>query len=353
MESQDERRQFLKGLLSVSGILAGSALSYKKKDLFRLGKMSEAGAKPATSTGKRMKKIAIEEHYYSEEYLKFLRTQEWYKNLGKAGADLETVSNLGEGRIQDMDTGGIDMQVLSLSYPYVEFFEPSDGIAIAKVVNDELRQAVKRYPERFAGFAALATQASPDAAAEELERAVKKLGLVGAMVTGGVTGRYFDDQKYWVIFEAAEKLNVPIYLHGKGPSPYPSGDSEGVARGWDCDTLDHIVRLISSGVFEKYPGLKIIIGHGGESMPFWLYRYRHGELMQSFKNHFYVTTSGQFWDTLLKFLIDVMGPDRVLFAVDYPYESNEEASRFIDSAPISDVDREKICHLNAEKILRV
>lgn len=353
MKSQHERRLFLKGLLSLSGFLAGSALSSKGNNMFKLGKISTAAAQGVIPAGKKVKKIAIEEHYYSEEYLKFLRSQEWYKNLGKAGADLDTVRNLGEGRIKDMDEGGIDMQVLSLSYPYVEFFEPSDGIAIAKVVNDELSEAVKQYPERFAGFAALATQASPDAAAEELERAVKKLGLVGAMVTGGVTGRYFDDQKYWVIFETAEKLNVPLYLHGKGPSPYPSGEQSGVARGWDCDTLDHIVRLINSGVFKKYPGVKIIIGHGGESMPFWLWRYRHGELMQAFKDNFYVTTSGQFWDTLLKFLIDVMGADKVLFAVDYPYESNKDAAVFMDSAPISDAAREKICHVNAEKLLGI
>lgn len=361
MKKRNQRRLFFKKIFSLLAFSAGSVLSSRDRNSFKFGELSLTKTYAMGSTDNRVKKIAIEEHCYTEGYMKFLRTQNWYQNLGQGAAPVETVLDLGEGRIKDMDDGGIDMQVLSLSFPYIEFFDPSDGIAMAKVVNDEISEAVKRYPKRFAGFATLATQASPNAAAEELERAVTKLGMVGTMVTMGPSGRYLSDQKYWVILEMAEKLDVPIYIHGKGPNPTLSGRGNAMGgSSMDGEGVAHCTSLINSGVFDKYPNLKLIIGHGGESMPFWL--ARHGgsksmngrkSLMQSFQDYFYVTTSGQFWHPLLQFLIAVMGSDRVLFAVDYPYESNIEASQFIESAPISKTDKEKICHLNAERLLKL
>ena len=361
MEEQNQRRFFLKKIFSLLAFSAGSVLSLKNEPGFKIRNLSLTKAHGMDSTGKRVKKISIEEHCYTEGYMKFVRTQKWYANLGTGAASVETVLDLGEGRIKDMDDGGIDMQVLSLSFPYVEFFEPSDGIAIAKVVNDEISEAVKRYPKRFAGFAVLPTQASSDAAAEELERAVKKLGMVGAMVTMGPSGRYLSDQKYWVLLEMAEKLDVPIYIHGKGPNPTLSGQGNAMGGNTvDGEGIAHCTSLINSGVFDKYPKLKLIIGHGGESVPFWLARHSGNKssngrksFMQSFQDNFYVSTSGQFWHPLLQFLITVMGSDRVLFAVDYPYESNTEASQFMETAPISDIDKEKICHLNAERIFNI
>jgi 2,3-dihydroxybenzoate decarboxylase len=249
---------------------------------------------------------------------------------------------------------------------------------MARSINDELSTVVKRYPERFAGFAAIAPQ-DPAAASEELERAVVKLGLKGAVVNGHIRGEYLDDQKYWVIFERAEKLDVAIYIHPRMPSPdmikpylaYPGLAS--AMLGFAAEASLHAMRLILSGVFDKFPGLKIILGHLGEALPFWLWRidsrwkeeqeadpasaayYKNYQKSpaQCFRDNFYVTTSGMYWHPVLQFVCSVLGADKIMFATDYPYESTEEAVRFIKSMPIRNEDREKICHLNAEKLLRL
>jgi len=348
-----------------------------------------------------MKKIAVEEHFHTEEYIDYLHTRkefpkrdiieengkkfirDWwsptkYRLIDPDQPNINMITDLGEVRLKVMDEAGIDMQVLSLSFPGVEFFDASDGTAMAKVVNDRLSQAVKQYPDRFAGFAALAPQ-DPDAAADELERAVKKLGLKGAVINGNIRGEFLDDQKYWAIFERAEKLDIPIYIHPKMPPPdmlkpylaYPGLAS--AMAGFAAEASLHAMRLICSGVFDKYPGLKIILGHLGEAIPFWLWRIdsRYREEKESdpasaeiyknlqknpsqyFKENFYVTTSGMFWQPVVQFVSSVLGSDRILFAVDYPYESSGEAVQFIESLQMDDGDKERICHLNAEKLLRL
>ena len=348
-----------------------------------------------------MKKIAVEEHFHTEEYIDYLHTRkefpkrdiikengkkfirDWwsatkYRLINPDQPNKNMITDLGEVRLKVMDEAGIDMQVLSLSFPGVELFDASDGTAMAKVVNDRLSQAVKQYPDRFAGFAALAPQ-DPDAAADELERAVKKLGLKGAVINGNIRGEFLDDQKYWAIFERAEKLDVPIYIHPKMPPPdmlkpylaYPGLAS--AMAGFAAEASLHAMRLICSGVFDKYPGLKIMLGHLGEAIPFWLWRIdsRYLEEKQSdpasaeiyknlqknpsqyFKENFYVTTSGMFWQPVVQFVSSVLGSDRILIAVDYPYESSREAVQFIESLQMDDGDKERICHLNAEKLLRL
>jgi len=346
-----------------------------------------------------VKKIAIEEHFHTEEYIKYLysrkewprreiieqggkrMTREWWSETGSRLMDPDKPSPLtdfGEGRLKTMDEGGIDMQVLSLSFPGVEMFDAADGTAIARSVNDELSTAVKRYPERFAGFATIAPQ-DPQAASDELERAVVKLGLKGVMVNGHIRGEYLDDQKYWIIFERAEKLDVPIYIHPKMPSPdmikpylaYPGLAS--AMLGFSAEASLHAMRLILSGVFDKYPGLKIILGHLGEAIPFWLWRidsrwmeekkadpssaayYENFKKSpaQCFRDNFYVTLSGMYWEPVLQFCCSVLGSDRVMFATDYPYESSRQAAQFMESVRLNNADKEKICHLNAEKILKL
>ncbi len=344
-----------------------------------------------------MKKIAIEEHFLTENYRNFLRTRkefprqefveqggqkvkrEWWSptNYRLLDHDLtEKVHDLGEKRLKDMDEAGIDMQVLSFSLPGIEPFNASDGTAMAKNINDELSEVVKRYPARFAGFAAIAPQ-DPSAAADELERAVKRLGFKGAVVNGNIRGEYLDDEKYWVIFERAEKLDVPIYIHPRAPSedmikPYSVWLVLAMA-GWGFATEAslHALRLICCGVFDEYPGLKIILGHLGEGIPYWLWRLdsrwpqdEKGIYVgpskklkktpsQYFKDHFYVTTSGMFWSPVIQFVCSVLGTEKVLFATDYPYEVTKEAVQVIESMSMSDSDKEKICHLNAEKLLRL
>ncbi len=244
-----------------------------------------------------MKKIAIEEHFHTETYVTYLYSRkewprremieengkrwvrDWWSSTHYRLMDPEQPNplvDLGEGRLKRMDEDGIDMQVLSLSFPGVEMFG-RDGPLIARTINDELFSAVSRYPARLSGFATIAPQ-EPEAAAEELERAVVKLGLKGAVVNGHICGEYLDDPKYWVIFEVAEKLDVPIYLHPKMPPPdmikpylaYPGLAS--AMLGFSAEASLHAMRLILSGVFEKYPKLKIILGHLGEAIPFWLWR---------------------------------------------------------------------------------
>ncbi|MFC1945709.1 amidohydrolase family protein [Chloroflexota bacterium] len=337
-----------------------------------------------------MKIIAVEEHFTTEEYIAYLHTRtevprrEYIQD--ENGHQIERVewergqftivnpeyskrlSNLGEGRLKEMDEGGVDVQVLSLNFPGTEQFSAADGTAIARSTNDRLADAVRQHPERFAGLAALAPQ-DPEAAAAELERAVRVLGFKGASINSHVQGEYLDDKKYWVIFETAEKLGVPIYIHPRVPSPdmvkpylaYP-GLSQAML-GFGAEVSLHAMRLMCGGVFDKYPRLKIILGHMGEALPFWMWRidnkWQSGPMgkrrerlpSQYLKDNFYVTTSGMFWPPVLQFVNEVLGADRIMFATDFPHESTPQAVSFIKEASIGDADREKITHRNAEQIL--
>lgn len=338
-----------------------------------------------------MKIIAIEEHFITCEHLNYLRSRKdfpkreiaedekhnkiekiWYSPeccfvTNPEGPD-RLLPELGSERLKEMDKAGISMQILSLTAPGVENFNAEDGKIWARRTNDELAAAVKKHPDRFAGLAALPFQA-PEAAADELERAVSELGLKGAMVNSNIQGEYLDDPKFWVIFEKAEKLGVPIYIHPREPSPamikpylaYPGLWT--ALLGYGAEVSLHAMRLICSGVFDRYPGLNIVIGHMGEALPFWLWRldrqWLHTPMAKKLskkpseyiKDNFRITTSGMF--SIPPFLCSylTLGADNILFAVDFPYESSETAVNFIQAAPISDRDKEKICHLNAEKLL--
>ncbi len=339
-----------------------------------------------------MKRIAVEEHFLTKALLEHLRSRKEWPKLEAAEDDqgnkvehmywapsyyfvhndldmLRRIVDIGEGRLRDMDESGIRMQVLSISIPGVELLDSASGTAMAKHINDEVAQATRKYPERFSAFAALAAQ-NPPSAVKELERAVKDLGLRGAVVNSHIRGEYLDNQKFWIIFEKAEKLGVPIYLHPKQPSPdmikpyltYPA--LANAMWGFAAEASLHAVRLIGSGVFDRFPDLKIILGHLGEAIPFWLWRMdNHWEKegrrslpakkkpSHYFKNNFFVTTSGMSWSPALQFVSAVLGVDRILFATDYPFESMKEAVQFMDDAPISDTEREKIYHLNTERLL--
>jgi len=339
-----------------------------------------------------MKVIDLEAHFFTEEYLEYLRARREVPKLETVKDErhekseqlsygpglnlphrvtLKYLLDVGEGRVGEMEAAGIDMQVLSLSNPGPDAFEdPSEATAVSKKINDELSNIIRKYPERFIGLAALAPQV-PNVAADELERAVIKLKLKGAKLNSHVRGEYLDDEKYWIIFERAEKLGVPIYLHPKLPSPSmlkPFADYgfalAGASWGFAAETGLHAMRLIYSGVFDKYPELKIILGHLGEGLPFWLSRIDYSWLRKTrdiemknvrkpsdyVRNNFIMTTSGMFFQPAFMCAYLALGADRLLFAVDYPYEANKEAVQFMDAAPICDSDKEKICHLNAEDI---
>ncbi len=303
-----------------------------------------------------MKKIAVEEHWFME--------------------GLDQV----EERLRDMDEAGIDMQVLSATLFPGQEISVADAQSWARETNDAFARLIDKYPERFSSFAAIALH-DPDFAARELERAVTQLGFKGALTGAEITG-YLDEPEYWVFLETAERLDVPIYIHPKVPSadmvkPYLTYPILSRSMwGFAADAGLHAMRLICGGIFEKYPRLQIILGHLGENIPFQLWRLdnrwlnekdgREGhfgadisaKLMkknpsQYFKEHFYVTTSGMFWPPALQLVLSAVGADRILFAVDFSAESNKVAAEFIESVPISESDREKICHLNAERLLRL
>ncbi len=338
----------------------------------------------------KYKKITVEEHFSTPEHLDDLRAI-----LGKTYAVREIVDDekfiasdapflpiqdrpevrdmigslldLGEGRIQVMNKFGIDMQVLSFVSPGVQVFDAASGTQMAKKVNDELSRVVNEHPTRFAGLASLALQ-NPNEAADELERSVKDLGLKGACICTHTKGEYPDDKKYRVIFQRAHQLDVPIYLHPRGPSPdmikpyldYPFLDS--AMLGFAAEAGLSAMRLICSGLFDEYPKVKIVLGHLGEAIPFWLSRidnfWKRGPLSmtlkktpsQYFKDNFIVSTSGMFSEPAFRCALSILGADHILFAVDYPMESPEEAIKFMEEVPIGDKDKEKIYHLNAERI---
>jgi 2,3-dihydroxybenzoate decarboxylase len=301
----------------------------------------------------------------------------WYNDVLCSPRSFEMENkllDLGEARLKEMDEEGITIQALSLSPPGVQCFEPADGTAWAKKVNDELAKVVKRHPDRFVGLACIAPQ-SPDEAADEMERAVSELGMKGVNIESHARNEYLDHKKYWSIFERAEKLDVPIYLHPEIPSTsILKGYAEdygfelaGPPHGYGADLALHSMRLIYSGLFDKYPKLKMIVGHMGEGLPFWLTRMdaywikpwkgkkpriekRPSDYV---KTNFTITISGMFFVPAFLCAYLGLGADRIVFAVDYPYERTEEAVRFIKEVPISDLDRERICYLNAAKLLKI
>jgi len=319
-----------------------------------------------------MKVIDLEAHFHTQEYVEYLHSREGLPATPTSKLQ-DSLLDLGEGRLKIMDAAGIDVQVLSLTAPGVQILEASEGTAWSRKANDELSAVVKRYPDRFIGLAAVAPQ-SPGEAADELERAVTELGFKGVCINSHARDEYLDDGKYWVIFDRAEKLDVPIYLHPTIPStailkPYADYGFPlyGPVLGFAADLVLHTMRLIYSGLFDRYPKLKIILGHMGEGLPFWLSRLDFFWLRpwvegkpaierkpsEYIKSNFTITTSGMFFQPALICACLALGADKITFAVDYPYEDTEEALRFMKEAPICDSDKEKIYHLNAERLFKL
>ena len=318
----------------------------------------------------RMRLITLEEHYRAPMLgsVGGLPEPPPDSPLAKIQAKLD---DLGDQRLADMDAGGIDIQVLSHGTPGTEQLEPEQAVGLARETNDYLARSIAAHPDRFAAFATLPT-AAPSEAAEELERAVTELGFKGALINGHVRGRFLDDRFFWPIFERAQRLQVPIYLHPTVPPPavreaYFGGLDPRVAQtlsmagwGWHVETGLHVLRLIAGGVLDEYPGLEVIVGHMGEALPFFLARSSRVLRQQAglsrpledyMTENFHFTTSGMFTYPPLICLLEVMGADRVMFSVDYPYSSNSEGREFVLGAPISDADREKLAFANAQRLL--
>jgi 2,3-dihydroxybenzoate decarboxylase len=273
-------------------------------------------------------------------------------------------------RIEEMDKYGVNLSVLSITTPGVQI-EPNvqKAIHLAKEANDTLAGAVQRHPTRLAGFAHLAMQA-PAVAANELERAVKQLGFKGALVNGHTNGEYYDAEKFYPVWERAEALGVPIYLHPANP-PDVTGAMKGYPElwgamwGWTPETATHILRLILGGVFDRFPKATVVAGHMGEALPTHLWRLdsrfkmvvRTKEIAKLpsdyIRENLMITTSGVSSFPPLQCAMLALGAERILFSVDYPFESTREATEFIESAPISERDRDLICYGNAERLLNL
>jgi uncharacterized protein len=319
-----------------------------------------------------MRLITLEEHYRAP----MLRSVAF----GGAGAPppdspmariQARLDDVGEQRLADMDAGGIDVQVLSHGAPGTEQLDPEEAIPLAREANDYLARSIAPHPDRLAAFATLPT-AAPEAAADELERTVTELGFKGALINGHSRGQFLDDRRFWPIFELAQRLEVPIYLHPTEPpaavrEAYYGGLAPQVAQtlstagwGWHVDTGLHALRLIAGGVLDEYPGLQLIVGHMGEALPFFLARSSRVLRQQAglarpledyMTENFHFTTSGMFTYPPLTCLLQVIGADRVMFSVDYPYSSSSEGRDFVLGAQIGEADREKLAFANAARLL--
>lgn len=322
-------------------------------------------------------RIAVEEGFMIPEVAAAAR--EMAERMGASGpvpamrrALFRDLMDLGEGRLKAMDEDGITMQVIIIGSPGVQAFDPVQGHELARLANERLAAACRAHPTRFAGLAAVAPQA-PENAAREMERAVKTLGLKGAIINSHTNGEYLDDRKFWPIFEAAQSLDAPIYIHPREPGPGMAGPltMPGFRVGWGyaIETGTHIMRLIAGGVFDQFPRLKIVIGHMGESIPFTLERIDNRylwecELMglprtlkrlpsEYFRDNIVVTTSGMNFRLPLMMTVAALGADNVLFAGDWPFEVVGDAVAALDAMPLAEEDKEKLYHLNAKRVFKL
>jgi len=297
-----------------------------------------------------------------------------WRRMSGGGLLTDRLLDLEEERIAIMDAAGIDMHVLSLTSTGVQMFDRDTAIAVAQEANDLLVAAIERNPTRFAGLATVPPQA-PAEAAKEVERVVMGKGLNGVVINSHTDNEFLSEEKYWPILEAIEASGKPLYIHPRAPNSlmieaFRQDELEYAIWGYAAETGLHGLRLITGGVFERFPDLKVVLGHMGEGIPYWFYRidYMHrmtGEWEESrrkklsltpsetFRRNFAITTSGVNWDPPLQFNLNVLGEDSVMFAVDYPYQETHEAADWIRSADISEEARRKVAAGNAERIFKI
>ena len=278
-------------------------------------------------------------------------------------------------RVADMDRCGITKQVVSCA-SQTQYLPPELAPSLITQYNNNLAKAIAKYPGRFTAFAALPWSA-PELAALELQRTVKELGFVGAILSGRASPEavFLDDPQFAPVLAAADELTVPIYIHPAAPlldvqQVYYAGLGEQLSArlslygwGWHHEAGIQLLRLILSGAFEKYPNLQIIAGHWGEMIPFFLSRLDQAlpqsvtrlntSITDTFRKHVYVTPSGIFDNSLLKFCIEVLGDDRIIHSVDFPFIPNNDAFRFLEDAPISVDSKERIAYQNAENLFHI
>ena len=330
----------------------------------------------------KFRRIATEEAWSIPEHMAGLLTlaqSTWDsldlrlpKRSAVPGSPLHTALVDTDGaRLKAMDEDGVDVHLLSLTSPGVQMFDADKACGLATLANDRMAEAIARHPTRFAGLASFAPQ-DPARAAKEMDRAINKLKLNGFILNSHTDGEYLDNPKFWPILEAAEALDRPIYIHPRCPSqymakPYADYGMFTALWGYQAEVSVHAMRMMLSGLFERFTKLKIVIGHMGESIPFNLWRCDYiygihkgwgdipGNLKPSevFKRNFWITTSGVEHTPALKYSIDVLGADRVLFAIDYPYQQHAPAVKWLNGADISDADKAKVFGGNAAELFHI
>jgi 5-carboxyvanillate decarboxylase len=362
--------------------------------LAAVGRPRRAGAEAKPSVqdaglpapASRLRKIATEEAWTPSEVAEALRAvvRRGGRNLDLAllkgiydpppGAPprfLPQLLDVERLRLAEMDASGVDMHLLSLTAPGVQMFAPDIAGTLARLSNDRLAEIVRRQPKRFAALASFAPQ-DPRAAAKEMERAVNTLKLNGFIVNSHTENAYLDQPRFWPILEAAQGLDAPLYIHPRAPSdgmaePFRDYRTEGPVWGYGVETGTHAVRLMLSGVLDRFPRLRIVLGHMGEALPFWMWRLdfmgapgaraagRPNQLKPSeyFKRNFAITTSGLEDPLALRFCIDKLGIASIMWAIDYPFQPTAPAVKFLETAPLSDQERRQIAYGNAERIFRI
>ena len=343
--------------------------------------MVEVSAEIVEETGTAMRIVTLEEHWTDPAVS--AAGAPAMNELVPGFADLfspgmpytqrqHLLPDLGAARIADMDRNGITTQVLSC----LNMFLPADvAPALTRAANDRMAAAVQAFPDRFAAFATLPT-AVPGAAADELRRCVNDLGFVGTMIMGRTDGEFLDHPRFDPSLRAASDRDVPIYLH-PAPPPAAVGDADyarglpptvsGAFRmtgwGWHQETAVHFLHLTLAGVLDRYPDLQFVLGHWGEFIPFYLDRLDEAmppamtNLDRTFREYLrtnvFITPSGMFNQAQLRYCVDTVGADRIIHSVDFPMLGNEGAVSFLADSHLSDADKDKIAHGNADELLRL
>lgn len=335
-------------------------------------------------------RIATEEAFATQEqldgYLRLVRegradrgtTSLWgfYASSASERTTLirERLLDLDDRRLADMDAAGIDVAILSLTAPGVQVFEAEEAKAMVVRANDHLADAVARHPDRFVGMTSIAPQ-DPAWSAHEIVRG-REMGFKGVMVNSHTQGEYLDQPKFDPILRACAEVDQPLYIHPQSPpdrmiGPMVEAGLDGAIFGFGVEVGLHLLRIITSGVFDRYPSIQIVVGHMGEALPFWLYRldYMHRATVRSqrydcikplektipdyMRENVSITTSGMAWAPAIRFSQDVLGVDRVLYAMDYPYQYEPDEVRTHDLLDISDADKKKLMQTNAERVFRL
>lgn len=288
---------------------------------------------------------------------------------------MRCLTDMDELRLRHMDEAGVDVQVLALTSPGVQVMDKATAVTFARESNDYLAQAIGRHPSRLAGMLAVAPQ-DPAAAAKEIERGVTQLGIHAVVINSHTQGEYLSDPKFWDIFAAAEAFDTPIYLHPnalppKMYEPFYEAGLDGAIYGFGVETGLHALRIITAGVFDRFPKLQMILGHMGEALPYWAYRldYMHGATARSkrydsikplqrrpsdyLRDNFHITNSGVAWEPAIKFAQTFMGTDRVLYAMDYPYQYALEEVAALDNMNMDMETKKRFFQLNAQALFKL